>query len=200
MQQKPAASLFKKEKPKLIIPKASWDDDYFGSKHTRDRQSIKGRATLSHLSNLRDIVFPADNIEVRLWDVPSGYVGPGLQGFVLKRTGGQWAAVRLLESLPKYAASSYLETLSPPRSGWERFWNRLVREGLLTLPDSSTLPTLVPIGTDAEFYVVEINHNKTYRTYRYGNPRYQKGKEARHIVAIFDTIGREFGIHRWTND
>lgn len=177
------------EKPNLIVPKAIWEPIFFGS--TDDRQTIRGRTSISKLPDLRETVLPAGDIEVRLWD---GFGLTLLQGFVLKRTAGRWMAILLLPAVPRYAGQDYKKALPVPRSGWERFWNGLVREGLLTLPDSSTLKGERRYF-DGTSYVVEINHDKTYRTYMYGNPDEQKWPQAKRIVKIIRTVYQEFGLH-----
>ena len=190
-QNKSSFSYPKMEKPKRLTSKAEWEDGYFGSLNDRDQQSIMQRAALSKLPDLRQMVLPSGDIEVRLW---CGFGMALLQGFVLKRIGGQWTAIYLESALPRYAATNYTKAMPAPRSGWERLWNRLVKEGLLTLPDASTLKKDNQHFIHGLSYIVEINRAKTYRTYMYNNPEYRRWPEARHILTIFNTLYQEFGF------
>lgn len=169
---------------KLIIPNANWEPIFF--------EEINERAKVAKLTNLRSTVLPNDDLELRVW---IGFGLSPLEGFVIERTSGRWAAVHLRpihRQLPRY---SYQNTLTAPKSGWEQLWHRLVNEGVLTLPDSSELKDEVRVR-DGESYVVEINMSKFYRTYRYGNPHLQKWPEAKGMVRIAEILYEEFGIKR----
>lgn len=177
-----------KEKPKLLVPKAVWEPIFFGSPG-----GIRARAKLSKLPDLREIVLPPGDVEVRLWE---GFGLSPLQGIVLKRSGEQWMANWILPVdlvVNASATNAYTKVLAPPQSRWEGLWRRLVENGLLTLPDSSTFKDEQSV-LDGVSYVVEINQDKTYRTYEYGNPRYQPWPEARAILALVDTLHQEFNL------
>jgi hypothetical protein len=77
-----------------------------------------------------------------------------------------------------------------PKSGWEKLWKEITYLGVLTLPDSSTLPD-EEIVLDGVSYVVEINQNNQYRTYQYGNPEAQKRPQAKQIIEIVQILSDE---------
>jgi hypothetical protein len=52
-----------------------------------------------------------------------------------------------------------------PKSGWEFFWKQIIDNGILTLRDPSEI-NCEDSGLDGMSYVVEINQNKIYRTYK----------------------------------
>ena len=70
--------------------------------------------------------------------------------------------------------------------------------GILTLPDSSTLPNEVGV-CDGIGYVVEINDGGRYRTYCYSNPQSQIWPEAEKIIAIIKAFDDEFKHQLPTN-
>jgi hypothetical protein len=86
------------------------------------------------------------------------------------------------------------KALAAPKSGWEAAWERLARAGILTLQDASEVQCQSG-ALDGVSYVVEINVNKTYRTYRYGNPQFMKCNEAKRMVAMIEIIADEFSLH-----
>lgn len=169
--------------PKLVIPKDIWEPIFF--------ESINRRARQSELSDLRKVVLPPGDLEVRLWE---GFGLSKLEGYVLKRKGGRWQAIWLQPALPRFAKGKYMRSLGKPKSGWERLWGDLTEHGLLTLPDSSELKEerLILDGTS---YVVEINREGVYRTYQYGNPDLQRWPQAKQMLAIVGVIDREFDMH-----
>ena len=76
----------------------------------------------------------------------------------------------------------------------------MAREGILTLPDASTLKddlngSYIMDGTS---YVVEINKDSVYRTYMYSNPAEHKWPEAKRIVKIAEQFYKELPVHRDT--
>ncbi len=83
-----------------------------------------------------------------------------------------------------------MKQLNPPKSGWQSFWKNIVDKGILTLPDASEIGCEMYIG-DAISYVVEINQDKTYRTYRYSDGN-EKCREAKQMEDIGEIIGLEF--------
>ncbi len=167
---------------RLIIPKDSWEPIFF--------ESINERAQAAKLRSLRSVVLPKDDFEVRVW---VGFGLTFLQGFVLKRAGGQWSATHLDAMVTRKHLSAYEKKLEAPKSGWETAWQKLVDEGILTLPDASA------VGCDTGFedgvsYVVEFNKDRTYRTYLYDNPDESECNEAKQMVRIGEIIADEFGV------
>jgi hypothetical protein len=49
-------------------------------------------------------------------------------------------------------------------------------------------------GRDGMSYVVEINSDRTYRTYMYDNPFYAKCDEAKRMMKIGEIVADEFGL------
>lgn len=169
-----------KKQLKLEIPNAPWEPIFFNS--------INERAALAELNDLRSTVLDNDDIEIRVW---CGFGVSALNGYAIKRRGGEWSAVRIPPVNPNDPRSLKVFFVTP-KSSWQQLWGRLTNEGLLTLPDSSRLPK-DPSFLDGVSYVVEINMNLTYRTYMYGNPEKQKSPEARQMVEIIHTVYQELG-------
>lgn len=163
----------------------------------RDRRTIRGRAKLSKLVDLQEIVLPPGDLEIRLWD---GFGITYLQGYTLRKTGSKWSAAFLPAAMPRFAAHDYKVPMSAPKSGWNRFWNALAHEGILTLPDASTLKDDLNGGIirDGVSYVVEVNKDGVYRTYMYSNPAEHKWPEAKRIVKIAELFYKELPVHRDT--
>lgn len=179
---KPTSAPRQKPALKRLIPKAVWEPLFF--------EAINERAKASNLAKLRTTVLPDDDIEARVW---IGFGLVPLEGFILRRRSGRWEGIHLRSIHPQLARTYYQKPLAAPKSGWEPFWNRLVKLGLLRLPDSSTLKREKSFH-DGTSYVVEINKNGTYRTYLYANPDEQRWPEAKQILKIANSIYSEFGI------
>jgi hypothetical protein len=148
-------------KLRLLIHNAGWEQIFF--------EAINKRAKKSGLSDLRASALPDGDLELRVW---RGFGLTGLGGFVLRRSSGQWTALSLR---PMHDGETQNPTTSYPEpvGGWEGLWNKLVREGLLTLPDSSCFKDYNHSFADGVSYVVEVNMDKFYRAYEYGNPELQ---------------------------
>lgn len=171
-----------KKQMELNIPNAAWVPEFF--------KEINEHANAAKLNDLRLTVLPDGDLEIRVW---GGFGILTVQGLIIKRTAGQWSAFHL-PSVSSNSSNSYKNVPVASKSGWEQFWKQLTDEGFLTLPDSSQLRDEVSI-TDGISYVVEINMNKTYRTYMYGNPQHQKSPEAKQMLQIVHTLSEEFGVH-----
>ena len=165
---------------KMEIPKATWEPIFF--------RLINKRAKVAKLNDLRSTEFANNNdLEIRVW---MGFGITTLKGYVIKRDGGQWSALKIPGIRPQDPRSRVNVSLTP-KSGWEQLWNSLQSEGILTLPDSSQLPG-GEYFTDGISYVVEINMNKSYRTYMYGSPEIQPQPEARRMTRIAQILNDEF--------
>jgi len=135
---------------------------------------------------LRSAALPAGALEVRIWNVPA--LGP-TSGIALERNGPAWSGCRATESFKK-GAMPKVRTVAP-RSGWNEFWAKVERLGILTLPDSSTL------GEEVKFYdggttVVEIKRGNKYRVYHYYCAESQTWPEARQMAKIEEVVYAEF--------
>jgi len=173
------------DKFRAIVPKAFWEKIFF--------ESINERVSSSKLSNLRLKGLPKDDLEIRLW---SGFGLSRLQGFVLKRTAGEWSAVDLDWEVSenrkgKRDVKQVDKKLDSPKSGWDAAWQRLVDARILTLPDAEEINCSAG-ATDGMSYVVEYNLKNTYRTYMYDNPDYAKCDEAKRMLEINKIIAEEF--------
>jgi len=127
--------------------------------------SINSRAKKSGLNDLRATSLPAGDLEVRVWVELSGR---GWGGVVLRRIKGNWSALQL-RPMSKDETDNPTKHYPEPAQGWDEFWDRLVAEGILALPDSSCFKDYLAIN-DGIGYVVEINMDGIYRSYEYGNP------------------------------
>jgi hypothetical protein len=160
----------------------SWKSDFF--------KSINERARIVNLPKLNTITLPGEDLEVRVWH---GFGTTLLEGFVLRRSAGQWSAIHLDGYDERRPRSKYQISLNAPQSGWEECWKRLVDAGLLTLPDASQLGE-EPIDPDVMSYVVECNVGGKYQTYHYTYPEANDRKEAKQMMKIGEIIFEEFGL------
>ena len=112
----------------LNVPKDTWEPIFF--------KAIDERAKRGHLRTLRSGALPGDDLEVRVWH---GFGLTALQGFVLKRTGDQWSAIHLSGIVRDAPSLESQKTLQPPKSGWDRCWQRLQDAGILSLPDAEAI-------------------------------------------------------------
>lgn len=165
--------------PELDIPEATWEPIFF--------RSINALVDETEWPPLRGVEISEDTLEVRIW---IGFGLSPLKGFRLQQTGEEWSA-QYLRPVRKgeMFAPAILEVT--PQRDWDEFWKNLTELGLLTLPDASTLPHRSTVR-DGVAYVVEIHNGQTYRTYCYSNPQHMEGPEAENIIAIIETIHREF--------
>lgn len=160
------------------IPKARWEPIYF--------RSIDKLSGMVEWRPLRELALPADTFEVRIW-IGFG-IGP-LEALSIRREGSAWSGRHVIHRL--WTPGPVAVRPVTPKSGWNQLWIRLVRLGLLTLPDSSTLPKSESRVADGVSYVVEINKDGHYRTYMYGNPQYEKWLEAKRMIEIVETLQDE---------
>ena len=169
-----------------IMPAGEWEEHAF--------RTINKRTDTANLPSLRSVNLPNEDLEVRLW---VGFGISGEDGIILRRSSNQWSALYLHGSFDRYPPANYQKqrNLGAPKSGWENLWQRLVGAGILTLPDAPAIGCN-PLMLDGVRYVVEINMNKTYRTYMYANPQYAKCSEAKRMIEISDFLIDEFGLYQ----
>lgn len=168
-----------KKQLKLEIPDAGWEPIFF--------RSINERAAVSKLNDLRSTVLTGDNLEVRVW---CGFGVTALTGYVIKRAGAKWSALKLAPVNPNSPVSRTDFPITP-KADWPTLWKRLTDNGILTLPDSSRLPGDITLR-DGVSYVVEINMNLTYRTYMVRSPEHAKTHEAAQMIEIVRILQQEF--------
>lgn len=166
---------------RLVVPKASWERIFF--------QSIDERAGIAKLPSLRTAL-PHGDLELRIWN---GFGVTALEGFVLRRSSGKWSAIHLKGIRPPEPKDEYEKQLGAPRSGWEECWRKLVEMEILSLPDAQEIQCSTQVN-DGMSYVVEINYENTYRTYRYDNPSVAKCEQAKQMMAIGNFIADEFDL------
>ena len=181
-------------KPQIIIPDENIDRIF--TKILDNPMSQK-----YGLTKLRETSLSSEDLEIRIW-VSIG--SEGLDGFIVKRNKGNWSAIAIKEvdcnRINYYKGKFYkigkLE-ISPPKSGWENAWQKLVETDVLDLPTYSE-PSLI----DGFSYTVELNTNNTYRIYRYASPDVYKNKEPgtqkrkniQQMLKIGEIIADEFGL------
>ena len=172
----------KRKELQLNIPKATWEPIFF--------RSINERAKQGRLKTLRSAALPGDDFEVRVWH---GFGLTLLEGFVLKRAGAQWSAIHLRGITRNMRSQEFQKTLQPPKSGWDKSWQRLQDAGILSLPDAFGIECS-PMDVDGMSYVVEYNRDGIYRTYMYDNPENAKCDEAKRMIKIGNIIAEEFNL------
>lgn len=175
------------QKTKLEIPNERWVSIYFEHEGLASK-SINQLTREANMANLRTLELPGDDLEVRVWN---GFALNGVDGLVLRRSSGQWSAIHLhgMAARPPFPASQH--KLEPPKSGWEAMWQGLTDARILTLPDAVSLQC-DPGGLDVPSYVIEINTNQTYRTYRY--PIHADCDDARQMFRIGTILADELGL------
>lgn len=159
------------------IPEATWEPIYF--------RSINEMSSQLGWTPLRDVAPAADLLEVRVW-IGFG-IGP-MEVYSMRRVGKAWSARYAMHGPTPTSRKALVVRSATPKSDWNQLWGRLVELGILTLPDSSTLPKSESRVADGVSYVVEINRNGAYRTYEYGNPEYEKWPQAQRIIEIIRTL------------
>jgi len=167
---------------RLIIPEASWEPSLF--RHINPVVSRSGQV------ELRKANLPKGDVELRVW---WGFGLSPLQGITLRRVSGHWSAIHVRADEEHESGRVERKELSPPESGWEACWQRLLGAGVLTLPDASEADCGEG-GLDGVSFVVETNADRTYRTFKYSNPTIAECDEAKQMVKITGIIGEEF---RW---
>jgi hypothetical protein len=182
-------NLSPKQEPRVLIPDAPWVRIFFESTGLASK-SINERTKEANLPSLRAILWPDDDLEVRVW---TGFGLQGVDGLILRRSSNQWSAIYLHGMAQRPPFPNSQSSLGPPKSGWEPAWQRLSAAQIVTLPDASTLEC-GDEGTDGTSFVVEINMNRTYRTYRYHDLDYMKCEEAKQMGRIGEIIADEFGL------
>jgi hypothetical protein len=161
----------------VVIPNAHWEPIFFGA--------INPLAQSAGLQPLRRADLLKGSLEIRVW---VGFGLSPLEGIRLRRDGKQWSGLHAREGFGEKWPMS-VKPVSP-KTGWDELWKQVESLGILTLPDSSTLPDEALV-LDGESYVFEISDGETYRTYRYGNPQFQKWPEAKQIIEIVKTLYAE---------
>jgi hypothetical protein len=171
------------QKTRIIAPEARWERIYF--------ETINEATNLGELEELRDVALKSDDIEIRVW---RGFGATGLEGVILERKDDKWSAAHIEIGHNANSGTRKLmefRDLNSPETGWESFWKQLDEKGIMTLPDP-TDESCSYGWIDANSYVVEINYNKIYRTYKYPDGIKGCGDNAKRMEEIGEIIGSEF--------
>jgi len=131
---------------------------------------------------------PSGSLEIRVW---VGFGTQPLRGIRIRRDVERWTGIYIREELP---GEWPFETREVKPKNWTELWKTVEALGILTLPDSSTLPkdgfTLDGVGC-----AVEINDGTIYRVYHYSNPQARKWPEAKQIDKIVGLLLQELILH-----
>ena len=180
----------------FIIPKASWEEIIF--------EFTDKLGAMAQWPSLRKTGLPNESLEVRVWI----FIGRSQGVLRLCRYDGKWAGfytraayinAKFIRNGDKWKMEYEQDFIHPfvsvlaltPQTNWENLWDKVEELGILTLPDSSALPSQGG-AVDGVSYVVEINDGAQYRIYRYGNPKHQKYPEAEKMLQIIETLRNEF--------
>jgi len=165
------------DNPTFEIPTASWEPIFY--------ESINALTKEVHWTPLRETKLETNEIVVRIW---IGFGLSPLQCFSLQHNGTNWSGFHAQE---KYDGQPLLLSPLTNTISWSSLWDQLVALGILTLPDSSSLPDK-QLVLDGVSYVVEIRRHDFYRTYEYGNPKSQHWPEAKKIIKIVEILYSNF--------
>jgi hypothetical protein len=155
------------------------------------------------LSKLSEKHFPNSDLEIRLWRFAA--FGDRNLVFVLTRTNEVWSAkivqrmidqkIVLSNTSNKLQYAKYFQRkLENPKADWENFWQKLVDEKILTLPDGIEVG-IEPFPDSWEF-VVETKVDNNYRNYSYLSPEvFEEIKEAQQMVKIINLVSDEFNLY-----
>ena len=171
---------------RLIIPNASWEPIFFGN--------INAVAKLSGQTDLRKSSLNDGDVEVRVW---WGFGLSPLEGVTIRHVAGQWSAAHVKADNYYDPEKAERRELRPPKSGWAAVWRGLIDAGILTLPDASEV-NCGQDGLDGIAFVIETNSNRTYRTYKYGNPMLAECSEAKRVMEISKIVYQEFGLEEFS--
>lgn len=166
------------QKVKVELPDAHWEKLFF--------ELINRTTEIGGLEKLREISLKDGDFEVRVW---RGFGLGDFEGVILKRTNNQLKAFHVKADHYVEPQQVVTKELNPPKSGWDSFWKNITELGLLKLRDPSE-KNCEDDGIDGTGYVVEINQNKIYRTYKIRESGKCNG--VRQMENIDDLIGEEF--------
>ena len=158
--------------------------------------------------SLREVFVPSGSLEVRIW---INQVWGGNQVLRICRHNDKWMGFYTNEMYneikfindegeremenndTKTINHSFLPVLIlTPQTNWENIWNKVEALGILTLPDSSMLPSGVFVDmTEGTVYVIEINDGVQYWTYMYNKPQNKEWPEAKKFIQIIETLYNE---------
>lgn len=173
--------------PELVIPDARKDKIF--------TDAVNPITDRYGLEKLRETSLAGDDLEVRVW-IEAG--AEGKDGFILKRVGDSWSAAAIKQidcgKVSYYPKDKTYElgkiNLSPPKSGWENTWQKLVATEMPDLPYSYYILTI-----DEGVYALETNLKGIYKIRFYGWR--EKSPEAAQMRKVGEIIADEFGLHNF---
>lgn len=143
--------------------------------------------------NLRDVELSENDLEARAW---GGFGLTATQGFILKRSNNRWTAVVIRPEFRKPRTWKFnMLPLAEPTQSWDKAWQSLLGQGVLTLPDAEAI-NCEAMMNDGYSYVVEVRKGRNYRTYSYDNPAAQfenRCGQADNILNIARIIASDYG-------
>jgi hypothetical protein len=140
----------------------------------------------------------ATTFQIRIWQDFQDLTG---RSFILRSVNDRWEAelykyqYRSTDgSLPDSVSGQKL-SLPEPRSGWDKYLDKLLDLGVLTLPDYGTIPGY-NVHSDEAFITIEVANRNYYRIYEYPDPYYRKDKfpQANAVVDVLKLNEEEFSI------
>lgn len=173
------------QKIQVIVPNARRDALLFDG--YGDNGGINRITELGGLEKLRETRLAQGDIEIRIWRD-----GFSLEGVFLRRIDGLWEGQHVTTNKYNEPEKVQVKRLFAPKSGWTAFWKQLDDKEILTLPQSTESACDATQMIDGIGYVVEINQNKTYRTYFYPDGIGKVCREAKQMNEIGELIGLEF--------
>ena len=181
------------QKVEIQLPDHRWETIFFnGVPQTNQDGITEVRGGISHatklagLDEIRKTSLSKDDLEVRVW---RGFGLSPLEAVSLKRVDGIWSGFHIKLNEYNESEKAKMQRLYRPKSGWESFWRQITEKGILTLRDPSEI-NCEDSRIDGTSYVVEINQNKIYRTYRMSEGGKCDGVQQ--MEDIDDLIGEEF--------
>jgi hypothetical protein len=108
------------------------------------------------IGDLTTVTLSDSALELRFWSIGWTISGVRLQ----KSSTGEWRAQRINIAGPNSATIDSVPTAASNRAGLDSMWNKLVNEGILTLP------THVPRSwrmLDGQAYLLELRRGHLYR-------------------------------------
>lgn len=140
----------------------------------------------------------SESIEIRIWE----HLDWGRRVFIIRYKDSTWTAedciYRIVPSGRDDIDSIAIDTshLGNPKTGWNKFINKLIDKGILDLKDKSKIPGY-SIQSEFLYLAVEIAAKNYYRYYSLPNARIQPSKTSddKSMLEILDLIKKEFPEH-----
>lgn len=182
----PSPLIVSNGKLKLFIPD---EPDNGWVKYILDETTKQ--AAKAGLSDLKTTVFAETDLEMRFWVSSID----GLRGIVFKRNSNRWTVTQL-EYVDYRGILNPIQPYPEPDFGWDVFWEKLVSEGILELPDGSCFKDYQS-AMDGITVTVEVNIRGAYRIYEYFNPTLQtaeNGVKDPHSIAAARQMTKILGL------